>query len=81
MAESIEQLGEIIKEQSRKWRKFNDRLGDCEVKLFGAARDERKKKKTVAKDNLNNSNLQRMSKKENKSPNTSFTRVQSIPQK
>lgn len=35
MAESIEQLAEIIKDCARKNRKLNDRLGDVEVKLFG----------------------------------------------
>ena len=44
MAESIESLGDLIKEQAKKYRKFNDRLNDCESKLFGAPRDERKRK-------------------------------------
>jgi hypothetical protein len=35
MAESVEQLAEIMKDQSRKHRKLNDRMADVEVKLFG----------------------------------------------
>lgn len=35
MAESVEQLGSLIKDYSRKLRKHNDRLGDLEVKMFG----------------------------------------------
>ena len=58
MAESIESLGDLIKEQARKYRKFNERISDCEVKLFGAPRDEKKRKqKVVSKENMNSSNL------------------------
>jgi len=35
MAESIEQLAEIIKDYARKNRRLNDRLSDVETKLFG----------------------------------------------
>jgi hypothetical protein len=45
MAESIEQLAEIIKDYARKHRKVNDRVSDLEVKMFGQSRDERTVKK------------------------------------
>jgi len=44
MADSIESLAEIIKDQAKKFRRQNDRLSDLEVKMFGSSRDERKKK-------------------------------------
>lgn len=48
MAQGIEELAEIIKDYARKYRKFNERLSDLEVKIFGQARDEKKKGKTNA---------------------------------
>lgn len=35
MADSIEQLAEIIKDYARKYRKVNERVVDLEVKIFG----------------------------------------------
>jgi hypothetical protein len=35
MAQGIEELAEIIKDYARKYRKFNERLSDLEVKIFG----------------------------------------------
>jgi len=45
VADSIEQLGEIIKEYAKKQRKFSSRLSDVEVKLFGNSREEKKQQK------------------------------------
>ncbi len=41
MADSIEQLAEIVKDYARKNRRLNDRVADVETKLFGQSRDER----------------------------------------
>lgn len=35
VAQSIEDLGELMKDQAKKFRKYNDRLGDLESKVFG----------------------------------------------
>ena len=61
--------------QPKKYRKFNERLGDCEIKLFGQPRDEKRRKQKVAtmsKENMNSSNFHQSSKlgkKDGKSPN------------
>jgi len=52
-AESIEQLGEIIKDYARKQRKNNERLSDLEVKLFGNSKDPIAKKTTVKRGRAN----------------------------
>ncbi len=69
MAEGIEQLGDIIKDQAKKSRRFNDRLGDLEMKLFGKAREERKKGKTAS--NVNVAGIPSNINKENSILNTS----------
>ena len=35
MAESVEELANIIKDYAKKNRKMNDRLGDLEARVFG----------------------------------------------
>lgn len=57
MAESIEQLGGLIKDYAKRNRKFNDRLNDVESKLFGQPREERKRTKAVVNNNKENSIL------------------------
>ena len=59
MADSIEQLAEIIKDYARKNRKLNERLGDVEVKLFGQSRGDDKKKPSnkLNTSNINNSSM------------------------
>ena len=44
MAESVEHMAEILKEQARKQRRINDRVGEIETKLFGRSREEKPKK-------------------------------------
>ena len=38
VTESVEQLGEIIKDYARRQRKIDGRIADVEVKVFGSAR-------------------------------------------
>lgn len=73
MADSIEQLGDIIKEYSKKQRKYNDRLNECEMKLFGKAKEERKKGKTNQnkENSMINSSINKQITKRKKSPNVS----------
>ena len=48
-------MGELIKDYTRKQRKYNDRLNEVETKLFGKPRDPKNKKK-VAPTNVNKEN-------------------------
>lgn len=69
MADSVEQLAEILKEQARKQRRINDRVGEIESKIFGNTRDDKPKKAKV-RNGLNTSNMQKENSfiKANKSP-------------
>ena len=74
MAQSIEELASIIKDYARKYRKFNERLGDVEVKLFGQARDDKRKgkpnKANGKENNINRSqlNTSQLNRSSNHSP-------------
>ena len=39
MAESVEELATIIKEYAKKNKRFNDRISDLEIKIYGQARE------------------------------------------
>ncbi len=47
MAESVEELAVIIKEQAKKTRKVSERVGDLESRIFGQIREGKANKKAV----------------------------------
>lgn len=44
MADSVEQLAEIIKDYARKSRRLGERVGEVELKIFGHSKEEKERK-------------------------------------
>ena len=78
MSESIESLADIIKDYARKYRRVTERVGDVEVKLFGAVREDKPKKGKKMNSSIigkENTSINRGSiVQPRKSPNTSMNR-------
>ena len=83
MSESIESLADIIKDYARKYRRLTERVGDVEVKLFGAAREDKPRKTKKMNSSIagkENTSMNRGSiVQQRKSPNTSMNRGGQTP--
>ena len=81
MADSVEQLGKIIKEYAKKNRRTVERVGDLEMKVFGAILAKGKDKKRGNKENQDASQMSQLQNKKLKSSVEKFSKSPQIKQK